>query len=129
MPIISDNKKFPLSFFQKEKTPFFLRSFNSDILILPIVFTFAELGKKYPHAGGTAYFVLLAFGDKAARIVSWLFIWVVGLGAPVIVITGSNFLVNGLSAAGVIEPPTQQILFLCSMLMLFLLMLVMNIIK
>lgn len=97
--------------------------FIMGVLILPIVFTFAALGKKHPHAGGTAYFVQLAFGDKAARIVSWLFIWVVALGAPVIVITGANFLVNGLSAAGIIEQSTQQVLFLCSMLMLFLLLL------
>jgi len=88
------------------------------ILILPIVFTFASLGKKYPHAGGTAYFVQLAFGDKAARIVSWLFIWVVALGAPVIAITGANFLANGLTALGLIDGSSKQVLFLCAMLML-----------
>jgi amino acid efflux transporter len=87
-------------------------------LILPIVFTFAALGKKHPHAGGTAYFVQLAFADKASRIVSWLFIWVVALGAPVIVITGANFLVNGLTSLGLIEHSTKQILFLCGLLML-----------
>lgn len=91
------------------------------LLILPIVFTFATLGKKHPHAGGTAYFVKLAFGDKAGRIVSWLFIWVVGLGAPVIVITGANFLVKGLIALGVIELQNSQALFYCSLLMLVLL--------
>ncbi|WP_157822433.1 L-methionine/branched-chain amino acid transporter [Psychromonas sp. Urea-02u-13] len=96
--------------------------FIMGLLILPIVFTFAALGKKHPHAGGTAYFVQLAFGDKAARIVSWLFIWVVALGAPVIVITGANFLVNGLNAAGGIDQSTAQILFLCALLMLFLLL-------
>ncbi|WP_413700249.1 L-methionine/branched-chain amino acid transporter [Psychromonas sp. KJ10-10] len=93
------------------------------LLILPIVFTFAALGKKHPHAGGTAYFVQVAFGDKVARIVSWLFIWVVALGAPVIVVTASNFLVNGLTAIGVIEQASAQSLFLCAILMLFLLML------
>ena len=93
------------------------------LFILPIVFTFAALGKKHPHAGGTAYFVQLAFGDKAARIVSWLFIWVVALGAPVIVITGANFLVNGLTALGYIAQSTQQLLFLCALIMLFLLLL------
>ncbi|WP_022942315.1 amino acid permease [Psychromonas hadalis] len=94
------------------------------LLILPIVFTFAVLGKKYPHAGGTAYFVLLAFGDKVVRIVSWLFIWVVALGAPVIVITGANFLVNGLTAIGLIAESTQQTLFICSVFILFLLLVV-----
>jgi len=93
------------------------------LLILPIVFTFAALGKKHPHAGGTAYFVQLAFGDKAARIVSWLFIWVVALGAPVIIITGANFLVNALTAIGLVEGSAQQVLFVCAMLMLCLLLL------
>lgn len=66
------------------------------ILIMPIVFTFAQLGRFYPHAGGTAYFVQLAFGERSARLVSWLFIWVVALGAPVITMTAANFLQNAL---------------------------------
>lgn len=92
------------------------------LLILPIVFTFAALGNKHPHAGGTAYFVQLAFGDKAARLVSWLFIWVVALGAPVIVITGANFLVNGLTVMGVVDQPTKQLLFFCAIFMLSMLL-------
>jgi amino acid efflux transporter len=83
---------------------------------------FCSTREKHPHTGGTAYFFQLAFGDKAARIVRWLFIWVVALGAPVIIITGENFLVNGLNAAGVIEQSSPQILFLCALLMLFLLL-------
>ncbi|MCP5078893.1 MAG: amino acid permease, partial [Psychromonas sp.] len=63
------------------------------------------------------------FGDKAARIVSWLFIWVVALGAPVIIITGANFLVNALVAVRVVVASTQKILFFCAMLMLCLLLL------
>lgn len=66
------------------------------ILIVPIVFTFAQLGKHYPHAGGTAYYVQQAFGERSGRVVSWLFIWVVALGAPVITMTAANFLQNAL---------------------------------
>ncbi|TEW43755.1 L-methionine/branched-chain amino acid transporter [Psychromonas algicola] len=66
------------------------------ILIMPIVFTFAQLGRFYPHAGGTAYFVQQAFGERSSRLVSWLFIWVVALGAPVITMTAANFLQNAL---------------------------------
>ena len=66
------------------------------VLIIPIVFTFAQLGKFYPHAGGTAYFMQQAFGDRSARLVSWLFIWVVALGTPVIAMTAANFLQNAL---------------------------------
>ena len=66
------------------------------ILIVPIVFTFAQLGKHYPNAGGTAFFVQQAFGEGSARLVSWLFIWVVALGTPVITMTAANFLQNAL---------------------------------
>ncbi|WP_166372135.1 L-methionine/branched-chain amino acid transporter [Psychromonas sp. SA13A] len=66
------------------------------ILIVPIVFTFAQLGKIYPHAGGTAYYVQQAFGERSGRLVSWLFIWVVALGSPVIAMTAANFLQNAL---------------------------------
>ncbi|MDN2664556.1 L-methionine/branched-chain amino acid transporter [Psychromonas sp. 14N.309.X.WAT.B.A12] len=66
------------------------------VLIAPIVFTFAQLGKFYPHAGGTAYYVQQAFGERSGRLVSWLFIWVVALGTPVITITAANFLQNAL---------------------------------
>jgi len=73
------------------------------MLIVPIVFTFAQLGKLYPHAGGTAYFVQLAFGERSARLVSWLFIWVVALGAPVIAMTAANFLQNALIQADLLS--------------------------
>jgi len=69
------------------------------LLIVPIVFTFAQLGKYYPHAGGTAYYVQQAFGERSSRLVSWLFIWVVALGTPVIAMTAANFLQNALIEA------------------------------
>lgn len=77
------------------------------VLIVPIVFTFAQLGKFYPNAGGTAYFVQQAFGERSARLVSWLFIWVVALGTPVITMTASNFLQNALIEAGLIAIETD----------------------
>ena len=77
------------------------------VLIVPIVFTFAQLGKFYPNAGGTAYFVQQAFGERSARLVSWLFIWVVALGTPVITMTASNFLQNALIEVGLISIETD----------------------
>ena len=74
------------------------------VLIVPIVFTFAQLGKYYPHAGGTAYYVQQAFGERSGRVVSWLFIWVVALGAPVITMTAANFLQNALVEWQVLSP-------------------------
>jgi amino acid efflux transporter len=73
------------------------------LLIVPIVFTFAQLGKFYPNAGGTAYFVQKAFGERSARLVSWLFIWVVALGSPVITMTAANFLQNALVEIGMLS--------------------------
>jgi len=77
------------------------------LLIVPIVFTFAQLGKFYPNAGGTAYFVQKAFGERSARLVSWLFIWVVALGSPVITMTAANFLQNALVELGVLSANTD----------------------
>lgn len=82
------------------------------LLIIPIVFTFAQLGKRYPHAGGTAYYVQLAFGERSARLVSWLFIWVVALGTPVITMTAANFLQNALVEAQLISSNTDYRMFI-----------------
>jgi amino acid efflux transporter len=82
------------------------------LLIVPIVFTFAQLGKFYPHAGGTAYFVQKAFGEGSARLVSWLFIWVVALGSPVITMTAANFLQNAFVELGVLSANTDMRLFI-----------------
>lgn len=62
------------------------------ILILPIVFTFASLGKCYPDAGGTAFYVEQAFGERAADAISWLFLSVIMIGPPVVFITATNYL-------------------------------------
>ncbi len=94
------------------------------LIILPIVFTFAALGKKYPHAGGTAYFVQLAFSEKASRISAWLFVWVVALAAPVIVITAANFLLSLLLNIGLISDVNRELLMICAFIMLLLLLIV-----
>ena len=48
------------------------------IAICPIALTFAALGKRYPNAGGTAYFVRQAFSERLETSVAWLFVtdWV-----------------------------------------------------
>ncbi|TEW53534.1 L-methionine/branched-chain amino acid transporter [Psychromonas sp. RZ22] len=92
------------------------------ILIVPIVFTFAQLGKFYPNAGGTAYFVQQAFGERSARLVSWMFIWVVALGSPVITMTAANFLQNALIYWHFISPQMDLRLEISIVILLFLLM-------
>lgn len=43
------------------------------LAICPIALTFALLGRQFPNAGGTAYFVRKAFNSKVERSVAWLF--------------------------------------------------------
>ncbi|MDA7746199.1 L-methionine/branched-chain amino acid transporter [Psychromonas sp.] len=92
------------------------------ILIVPIVFTFAQLGRFYPHAGGTAYYTQLAFCERNARIVSWLFIWVVALGSPVITITAANFLQNALIQWQILSPSADYRLGIAFAMLLLILL-------
>lgn len=47
------------------------------ILIFPIAIVFAVLGRHFPHAGGVAHFVGMAFGPRLQRVISWLFLSVI----------------------------------------------------
>ena len=40
-------------------------------LVLPIAFTFAALGKRYPHAGGAAHFVGKALGGHSEKLTAF----------------------------------------------------------
>lgn len=52
------------------------------LFVFPIAIGFAALGQHFPHAGGAAHFVNLAFGPRMARVTSWLFLSVIPLGLP-----------------------------------------------
>nr|WP_237665825.1 MULTISPECIES: L-methionine/branched-chain amino acid transporter [unclassified Vibrio] len=62
------------------------------IAICPIALTFAALGKRYPNAGGTAYFVRKAFNARLERAVAWLFVSVIPVGVPAAVALAAGFL-------------------------------------
>ncbi|TXY26210.1 L-methionine/branched-chain amino acid transporter [Vibrio mimicus] len=62
------------------------------IAICPIALTFAQLGKRYPNAGGTAYFVRQAFNPRLERAVAWLFLSVIPVGVPAAVTLAASFL-------------------------------------
>jgi len=49
----------------------------------------SELGAKYPLAGGTYNFHRIAFGDKAGRLMSFLFVWQTSIQAPLVVASGA----------------------------------------
>lgn len=62
------------------------------IAICPIALTFAQLGKRYPNAGGTAYFVRQAFNPHLERAVAWLFLSVIPVGVPAAITLAASFL-------------------------------------
>lgn len=62
------------------------------VAICPIALTFAALGKHYPNAGGTAYFVRQAFNPRLERAVAWLFVSVIPVGVPPAIALAAGFL-------------------------------------
>ncbi|MFC3023933.1 L-methionine/branched-chain amino acid transporter [Vibrio zhugei] len=62
------------------------------IAICPIALTFATLGKHYPNAGGTAYFVRMAFSKRLENAVAWLFMSIMPVGIPPAIALAGGFL-------------------------------------
>lgn len=51
-------------------------------LVLPVAFTFAQLGRRFPHAGGAPHLIGLAFGARSERLIAMLFLAVLPVGVP-----------------------------------------------
>lgn len=62
------------------------------IAICPIALTFAQLGKRYPSAGGTAFFVRQAFNRRLEKSIAWLFLSVIPVGVPAAIALAAGFL-------------------------------------
>jgi len=62
------------------------------VAVCPIALTFALLGKHYPNAGGTSYFVRIAFNSRLEKSVAWLFLSVIPVGIPPAISLASGFL-------------------------------------
>lgn len=60
-------------------------------LVLPIAFTFALLGRRYPHAGGAPHLIGLAFGNGAERFSAFLFLAVLPVGLPAALSMAAGF--------------------------------------
>ncbi|WP_163831377.1 L-methionine/branched-chain amino acid transporter [Spartinivicinus ruber] len=52
------------------------------LAMLPVTWVFAELGKRFPHAGGPSHIVSKAFGETQGKIIGLLFLLLVPVGAP-----------------------------------------------
>ncbi len=59
--------------------------------VSPIALTFATLGKHFPSAGGTSYFVRKAFGPRLEKAVAWLFLSVIPVGVPAAIALAGGF--------------------------------------
>lgn len=79
------------------------------IAICPIALTFAKLGKRFPNAGGTAYFVQQAFNQRLANSVAWLFVSVIPVGVPAAVALAAGFL-QPLLPSAIATPLIAQII-------------------
>ena len=75
--------------------PFVVAQFSSGLFIWAWIFgaftafvdgmIWSELGAKYPLAGGTYNFHRIAYGEKAGRLMSFLFVWQTSIQAPLVV--------------------------------------------
>lgn len=52
------------------------------LTIIPVAYVFGQLAAHFPHAGGPAHFVELAFGKVPGRTMGLIFLLVVPIGAP-----------------------------------------------
>lgn len=60
-------------------------------LVLPVAFTFAQLGKRFPHAGGAPHLIGRAFGLRMEGVSALLFLAVLPVGLPAALHIASSF--------------------------------------
>jgi len=60
-------------------------------LVLPVAFTFAQLGRHFPHAGGAPHLFGRAFGARLDRLSALLFLAVLPVGLPAALNIASGF--------------------------------------
>ncbi|MDO6562096.1 L-methionine/branched-chain amino acid transporter [Amphritea sp. 1_MG-2023] len=60
--------------------------------ILPLAYIFAELGRRFTHAAGPAYFVERAFGQFSGRLIGLLFLFTVPPGVAAALIMTFKFI-------------------------------------
>lgn len=63
-------------------------------LMLPVAMTFAMLGARHPHAGGTAYLLSKAFGPRCENFTGWLYLSVIPTGLPAAITIATGYLGN-----------------------------------
>lgn len=66
------------------------------VISAPLAWLFAELGARFPDAGGVSSYVRQAFGGAAADAVGWVFYLAVPVGAPVAASFAGGYLADAL---------------------------------
>jgi amino acid efflux transporter len=67
------------------------------LLSYPIGYTFGALAATYPNAGGLSSFVKRAYGWTAGTVAGWLFVFSFFVGAPIVAIIVSSYIVTALN--------------------------------
>lgn len=71
-----------------------------SVLSYPIGYTFGALASTYPDAGGLSAFVKRAFGSSLGTIAGWLFVFSFFVGAPIVAIIASSYILTSLALSG-----------------------------
>lgn len=61
------------------------------ILVIPLGLTFAELGRRYPHAGGVSHYISRSFGTQWELLTALLFLTVIPVGLPAALMIAVGF--------------------------------------
>lgn len=61
------------------------------VLVLPVAFTFARLGRAYPHAGGAPHLIGRALGLPMEKLAAFLFLAVLPVGLPAMLTLTTGF--------------------------------------
>lgn len=62
------------------------------LLVIPLGLTFAELGRRYPHAGGVSHYISRSFGAQWEMLTALLFLTVIPVGLPAALMIAVGFI-------------------------------------
>lgn len=84
-----------------------------SLLSYPIGYTFGALAATYPDAGGLSSFVKRAYGWTAGTVAGWLFVFSFFVGAPIVAIIASSYIITALNlSANLLYPIAFLFMFL-----------------
>lgn len=66
------------------------------VFCTPVAFSFAEMSRQQPDAGGIATFVTRAFGKRASVVAGYLFYFAIPFGAPATAVIGGDYIAHAL---------------------------------